>query len=152
MKLGKRNGWLLGCAIAASWIGCTDTHPTPRDKNTNWLQPCTAANDCGGELDCIEDVCTRACDSVADCSDPELALTCAAGVCAARTTMPMAGSSAPVPVPDAATPDASMPVPDPDGGEPMPGPDQCGSRLRDRTSTIGTRRDRAPAAARRSAT
>lgn len=129
MKLGKLKVWLVGCAIAGSWFGCSDTHPTPRDKNTNWLQPCTAANDCDGGLDCIDDVCTRACDSLEDCSDPDLALTCAAGVCAMSTTMPVAGSGAPRP--DASmpnpTPDASMPMPTPDGGDMMPRPGgECG--------------------------
>ncbi len=122
MKLGELSIWVAVCAIAAGLHGCTDTHPTPRDKNTNWLMPCEASNECGGGLDCIADVCTRACDSLEDCSDPELALTCAAGVCAMRTsTMPMAGSGAPMPGPDASTPTPDASQPTPDGGTPIPG-------------------------------
>lgn len=67
-------------ALCAAWLAasCSDpAGPPSAGSNSNWLRGCASDVECGDALACLCNVCTRLCDSSAECAELP------GGVCAA---------------------------------------------------------------------
>ena len=94
------------CLASVALIGCGGKTTTAgTDSNSNWLSRCTKDADCSGNLSCLCNICTQACEqdgvckgagSDALCVEPsELqCATKAAGVCAVLKSSEMPDASA----------------------------------------------------------
>ena len=71
--------WLpiSGAALAACLLSCRSSTPSS-DANSNWLAVCVGHADCNDGRACICGLCTRTCDSDAECAVGETESACVA--------------------------------------------------------------------------
>jgi hypothetical protein len=85
MKLGFGFVGLIGVALTTA---CAATEAPNNGGRTNWLSECNRDADCG-DLECFDNMCTRACDRSSSCADLGSNATCESdndrnGICSLR--------------------------------------------------------------------
>jgi hypothetical protein len=72
------NRFCLACLVLSLlwvWATCSKNQGPRTDSETHFLSHCVEGK-CGNELECIEQICTRTCETDSDCRDLDEGATC----------------------------------------------------------------------------
>lgn len=107
---------IAAAGLLVAGVGCSKTNePSQLGTNTNWLQACSASDDCSGAAECLCGVCTRACSSQAQCAVAGAEARCmplATASCGAAATGSACLAAGGGQDRDSAVPDATAGFPD----------------------------------------